>query len=171
MLDYEIVKYPNPALRKKAKEVKHVSSEQREVLDQMARAMYENEAVGLAAEQVNKDIRLAVIDARDSHGLLKLVNPEIVRTQGAEVMEEGCLSLPGVTVEVRRAEKIKVRAKNERGEEIIFELEGLIARVFQHEIDHLNGKVIIDYLNPIKRAFILVKYFLKKCLRETKKKK
>lgn len=158
---FEIVKYPKSILRKKGKEVDHISAEQREILDRMAKTMYENEAVGVAAQQVDMDSKLAVVDARDNHGLLKLVNPVILKKEGTEIMEESCLSLPGITVKVPRAKKIKVKAKDERGEDITFEVEDLLARIFQHEIDHLNGKVIIDYLNPAKKMFVCLKLYIK----------
>ena len=158
---FEIVKYPSSILRKKAKEVEHISAEQREILDKMAQTMYENEAVGVAAEQVDLDMKLIVIDARDKHGLLKLINPEIIEKEGIEYMNEQCLSCPGVAVRVPRARKVKVKAKNERGEDVTFEVNGLLARIFQHEIDHLNGRIIIDYLNPVKRLFVYFRFYLK----------
>ena len=159
---FKIITYPNPILRKKAEVIEHLSGKQREILDKMVQTMYENKAVGIAAQQVDMDIRLAVIDAGNSYGLLKLVNPIIVEKKGREYMEEACLSLPGITVNVPRAKKIKVKAKNERGEDITFEVDGFIARIFQHEIDHLDGKVIIDYLYPIKKLFVLLRFHLKR---------
>lgn len=169
MSTFKIITYPNPVLRKKAEVIEHLSGKQREILDKMVQTMHENEAVGVAAQQVDVDIRLAVINAGSSYGLLKLVNPVIVEKEGREYMEEGCLSLPGITVNVPRAKKIKVKAKNERGEEITFEVDGFISRIFQHEIDHLDGKVIIDYLCPIKKLFVLFKFYLKRLFKKFRK--
>ncbi len=163
MAVYDIVKYPAVILRKKAKTVKDISSYQREFLDNMVETMYNDEVtVGLAAQQVNLDTKLIVIDARDEKGLIKLINPVIKHREGRlVVMEEGCMSLPGVTVNVIRSPKVVIEAKNERGQPINIEAEGFLARVLQHEIDHLNGKLIIDYLNPAKKALLAISYRLK----------
>ena len=166
MPSFEIMTYPNPILRKKAKDVQNISSDQREILDRMSETMYQNEAVGLAAEQINLDTKLIVVDARDKRGLMKLINPVIKNKEDIEYMEEGCLSLPGMSVLVPRAKKITIEAKNERGENITIDAEGFLARVLQHEIDHLNGKVIMDYLNPLKKSFLLFKYHLKRFIKK-----
>jgi peptide deformylase len=168
MKGYKIVKFPNSVLRKKAKPVEYISSEQRKILDKMAKTMYEQEAVGVAAQQVGLTTKLAVVDARDRYGLIKLVNPTIIEKEGTQIATEGCLSLPGIAVDVPRAEKIKVKAKDERGQDVTFDLEGLVARVFQHEIDHLNGKVIIDYFNPLKKMYVLFKLHLANLFKKAK---
>jgi peptide deformylase len=164
MAVYKIVKYPAVILRKKAKTVKDISAPQRELLDNMVETMYSDEVtVGLAAQQVNLDIKLIVIDARDKVGLIKLINPVIKSKEGELVsMEEGCMSLPGITVPVLRSPKVVVEAKNERGQSVNIEAEGFLARVLQHEIDHLKGKLIIDYLHPAKKALFNINYRLKK---------
>ena len=166
MAIYDIVKYPAAILRKKAKAVKDISGYQRDLLDSMVETMYNDEVtVGLAAQQVNLDIRLIVIDARDKVGLIKLINPVIKRVEGELVsMDEGCMSLPGITVSVFRSPKVVVEAKNERGQLIEIETEGFLARVLQHEIDHLNGKLIIDYLSLVKKALFSINYKLKRKL-------
>lgn len=164
MAIYEIVKYPAAILRQKAKLVEDISGYQRELLENMTETMYSDEvAVGLAAQQVNLDTKLVVIDARDKRGLIKLINPIITYKSQEQVnLEEGCMSLPGITVPVMRSENVVVEAKNERGQGVKIEAEGFLARVLQHEIDHLNGKLIIDYLSPAKKALLNLKYKLKK---------
>ncbi|MCK4519085.1 MAG: peptide deformylase [Candidatus Omnitrophica bacterium] len=161
---YKIVTYPAPILRIKAKVVKSVSAGQREFLMNMAETMYDNKVtVGLAAEQVSLDEKLVVVDARDKNGLIKLINPVIKEKKGKIVlMEEGCMSMPGISVTVPRSEKVTVEAKDERGRAIILEADGFLARVIQHEIDHLDGKLIIDYLNPAKKLLVESKYRIKK---------
>ena len=166
MAIYDIIKYPAAILRKKAKTVHDISNYQRELLDNMVETMYNDEVtVGLAAQQVNLDIKLIVIDARDKAGLMKLINPVIKCKKGELVsMEEGCMSLPGITVPVVRSSEVVVETKNERGQLVEIEAEGFLARVLQHEIDHLNGKLIIDYLNPAKKALFSINYMLKRKL-------
>ena len=119
------------------------------MLDEMARAMYLSQGVGLAAVQVGIDRQLAVVDTGE--GLIKMVNPAIVKREGVETQEEGCLSCPDACVKVRRAKKIVVSYLNEEGVVAELKAEGLLARAIQHEIDHLCGTLIIDYLSPIKK--------------------
>ncbi|MCK5305970.1 MAG: peptide deformylase [Candidatus Omnitrophica bacterium] len=161
---YKIVTYPAPILRIKARIVQSISASQRVFLINMAETMYDNKvAVGLAAEQVSLDEKLVVIDVCDKNGLIKLINPRIKEKKGETIlMEEGCMSMPGISVVVPRAEKVKVEAKDERGRAIILEADGFLARVIQHEIDHLNGKLIIDYLSPAKKLLVESKYRVKK---------
>lgn len=147
----EITCLPSPILRKKSAKVLNVSDEDRRMLDEMAKTMYLKGGVGLAACQVGIDKQLVVIDIGD--GLIKLVNPVIVKKEGCETQEEGCLSVPEATVKVKRAKKVAVEYLNEKGEVIRMAANGLLARVVQHELDHLSGKLIIDYLSPIKRLF------------------
>lgn len=147
----EIVCLPNPTLRKKAVKVLKISGEEKKILDEMAETMYLKGGVGLAACQVGIDKQLVVVDIGD--GLLKLVNPVIIKKEGSETLEEGCLSVPEAVIKVKRAKKITVEYLNEKGEAMTMTAEGLLARVIQHEIDHLLGKLIVDYLSPIKKLF------------------
>jgi len=130
-------------LRKTCVEVKEVNASHREILSEMARLMYDFSGVGLAASQVGIDQALIVVDT--GTGLYKLINPKIVRREGTQVMEEGCLSIPRIGVKVKRAQRVIVDALDENGKSVVIEAEDLLACVFQHEIDHLNGKLIIDY--------------------------
>lgn len=152
MPSLKIVKFPNPILRKKAAHVKKVGKAEKEILSDMAETMYLNHGVGLAANQVGIDKQCAVIDVGE--GLLKLINPVITRKSGMDAMEEGCLSVPETCISVKRALKISVDFMDEDGRVSRIEAEGLLARAIQHEIDHLSGVLIIDYLNPIKRLFV-----------------
>ncbi|MCM8799822.1 MAG: peptide deformylase [Candidatus Omnitrophica bacterium] len=150
--------YPDNILRKKASLVRSVDNEIKDILKQMSEIMYEHKGVGLAANQVGLNISLLVADPGDH--LYKLVNPKIIYKEGNEVMEEGCLSLPNLCVKIKRAKKIIVKALDEKGNSITMEADNLLSRILQHEIDHLNGKLIIDYLPLFKR--ILVKRKLKR---------
>lgn len=152
MLELAIKKFPDPVLRKKAASVNKITRSERSMLDDMARAMYLSQGVGLAALQVGIDKQLAVIDIGD--GLIKMVNPVIVRREGSQTQEEGCLSCPGATVKVRRSKKVTVNFLNEDGDLMELKAEGLLARAVQHELDHLSGKLIIDYLGPIKKILV-----------------
>ncbi|MFH1202115.1 MAG: peptide deformylase [Candidatus Omnitrophota bacterium] len=149
MEDLKIYIYPEPVLRKKSKPVKKFTTQVRELLDKMLELMYESKGVGLAAPQVGEDLCLIVVDA--GNGPLKLCNPVILKRQGATFMEEGCLSLPEIIINLRRAKKIRVSAINEEGKDIVFDAEDVLARVIQHEIDHLDGRLLIDYLPWHKR--------------------
>jgi len=152
MPDLEIKKYPESVLKSKARKVGKVTDAERNILKDMAKAMYLNSGVGLAAPQVGIDRQFVVIDV--GNGLVNLINPLIVKKRGCDCMEEGCLSVPGVSVKIKRAKEISVRSLNENGDDVSFEASGLFARAIQHEIDHLNGKLIIDYLNPLKRLLL-----------------
>lgn len=147
----EIVCIPNPCLRKKTCKVLKLSDDVRRILADMARTMYLNGGVGLAACQVGIDKQLAVIDIGD--GLIKLINPAIIKKEGCETLEEGCLSVPDAAIRIKRAKKVTVEYLDENGEELKLVARGLLARVLQHEIDHLMGKLIVDYLSPIKKLF------------------
>lgn len=144
----EIKKYGDPVLKKSAEKVETVDDDIRTILSDMAETMYEAPGVGLAAPQIGIGKRLVVIDV---DGILrKIVNPVILEySQDIENSEEGCLSVPGVYEKVKRAKKITVKYKNENGEEVIEEAEGLLARAFQHELDHLDGVLFVDKLSPI----------------------
>ncbi|HLN61248.1 MAG TPA: peptide deformylase [Symbiobacteriaceae bacterium] len=141
----EIVKDPAPVLRKKAKPVTKVNASIRQLLDDMAETMYKAPGVGLAAPQVGVSKRIIVIDPHDeTTGLLQLINPEIVHQEGWVQGTEGCLSVPGYVGEVYRYEKVKVVALDRNGRKVYFDAEGWLARIFQHEIDHLDGIMYTD---------------------------
>jgi len=148
----KIRKYPDPCLRKVCREVDVIDSEIQRLLDDMAMTMYAVQGVGLAAPQIGLDIRLAVIDT--GKGLLKLVNPTVLKESGASTLEEGCLSIPGRYVKVKRKAELTVRAQDENGRERLIRAKGLLAHAFGQEIDHLNGKLIIDYLPFYRKMFI-----------------
>ena len=145
----EIKRFPDPALRKKSEDVKSIGNDEKKALADMAETMYLKGGVGLAAVQVGIHRKMVVIDIGD--GLRKMINPVISKKVGSITQEEGCLSVPEKCVNVKRAKKIVVDYLNEDGQAIRVLAEGLLARVIQHEIDHLFGKLIIDYLNPLKK--------------------
>lgn len=151
MLD--IVKYPDPLLRRNAEPVNEVDDSIREFVEDMTEAMYVYDGVGLAAPQVGRSVRIILVDAGD--GLNVVINPEILeQSEEKESVEEGCLSLPDIQVEVSRSIKVTLEGLNEKGEKLHIEAEGLLARALQHEIDHLNGKLIIDHASSIQRALL-----------------
>jgi peptide deformylase len=147
----DIKKYPDPCLRVKCREVEVIDSEIKRLLDDMAMTMYAVNGVGLAAPQVGLDIRIICIDI--GKGLLKLVNPKIVRSEGVSVLEEGCLSVPNTYVRVKRKRKLVVSALDHNSKPQLITAEGLLAHAFGQEIDHINGKLIIDYMPFYKRVF------------------
>jgi peptide deformylase len=151
MASLPIKKLPNSVLRKKARAVGEVTDAERKTLADMAETMYLNNGVGLAAQQVGIDKQLAVVDAGD--GLMKMINPCIVKREGTVSQEEGCLSVPELSVKVKRSAKITAEFLNENGEVLRITADGLLARVIQHELDHLNGKLIVDYLGPLRKLF------------------
>jgi len=133
----------DPVLTAGVKEVSKVTDKHRDILSTMARLMYETSGIGLAAPQVGISEAMIVVDA--GTGLYKLLNPKITFREGTQEMEEGCLSVPGIGVRVKRAKKVIVEAIDESGKPVKIEAEDLLACVFQHELDHLDGKLIIDY--------------------------
>jgi len=133
-------------LRNGVKPVEKITESHRKMLSQMARLMYSIDGVGLAAPQVGINESMIVVDPRDGTGLYKLVNPKIIKKEGQQDSEEGCLSVPGVGVKVKRAKRVVLEAQDETGKNLIIEAEGFLANIFQHELDHLNGKLIVDYL-------------------------
>lgn len=162
----KILQYPDARLHKAARRVEHIDDATRKLVRDMAETMYAAPGVGLAATQVDVHEQVIVLDISETHNQLKvLINPEIIVSSGEEECEEGCLSVPGIYEMVRRAEKITVRALNEKGEPFTLEAEGLLAVCVQHEIDHLRGKVFVEYLSQLKQTRIRAK--LKKRLRET----
>lgn len=152
----EIKKYPESVLKKKAAPVSSFDSELQRLIDDMIETMYAAHGVGLAAPQVGVSQRLAVIDVssrEEESPLLVLINPEIVEAAGEIDFEEGCLSFPEYTTKIRRSARVKVRAKDREGRGFELETGGLLAIALQHEIDHLDGILLIDRISPIKREF------------------
>lgn len=147
-----ILRYPDPRLHKKAAPVLEVTEAIRKLVADMAETMYEAPGIGLAATQVDVHKRVVVIDvSEDRSSLLALINPEIVARAGEQVCEEGCLSVPGIYDKVTRSERVTVRALNLQGESVELEAEGMLAVCIQHEIDHLDGKVFVEYLSALKQ--------------------
>lgn len=150
-----ILEFPDERLRKTATPVEAVDESVRRLIDDMLETMYAAPGVGLAANQVNVQKRVIVIDvSEEKNAPLCLVNPELLEKQGAEEMDEGCLSVPGIFEKVSRAEKVKVRALDREGNPFELEAEGLLAVCVQHEMDHLEGKLFVDYLSPLKRQLV-----------------
>ncbi|HRQ56323.1 MAG TPA: peptide deformylase [Azoarcus taiwanensis] len=146
-----ILRYPDPRLHLKAKPVKQVDDEIRRLVDDMAETMYEAPGIGLAAIQVNVQKRVIVIDvSEDKSSLMALINPVIVERRGEQTCEEGCLSVPGIYEKVTRAEEVTVEALDRDGQAFRIEADGLLAVCIQHEIDHLDGKVFVEYLSSLK---------------------
>jgi peptide deformylase len=149
----KIVVNRNPILRKTSKRVEQITSQDKQVSEQMLELMYEKKGIGLAAVQVGILKQIITIDIGD--GPIILINPVIIKKKGRKVaMEEGCLSLPGITVKVYRPAQVVLEADTISGEKIKIETSDLLARVVQHEIDHLNGRLIIDYLPWHKRIVL-----------------
>ena len=148
----KILHYPDPRLRRQALPVDTVDDEIRTLIDDMAETMYQAPGMGLAAPQIDVSKRILVIDISEARNDLRvLVNPELLTQEGEQTMEEGCLSVPGVYEEVTRAEKVTVRALGRDGKPFELEADGLLATCVQHEIDHLNGKLFVDYLSRFKQ--------------------
>ncbi len=155
MATLNILRFPDPRLRSRAKSVQQVNDSVRQLLDDMLETMYEAPGIGLAAIQVNDPRRVVVIDISDDHDdPLYLINPEILEKSGEEEMEEGCLSVPGFYEKVQRAERVRVRALDREGNPLEMDVDGLLAVCIQHEIDHLEGKLFVDYLSNLKRQRI-----------------
>jgi peptide deformylase len=151
----EILCFPDERLRKKARRVEQLTNKHQQLLDDMLETMYAAPGIGLAATQVNVHEQLIIIDISDSRDQpLFLINPKIISKSGAEKMEEGCLSVPETYAEVHRAESIEVKYQDRRGSEQQLETTGLLAVCIQHEIDHLQGKLFVDYLSRLKRIRI-----------------
>jgi peptide deformylase len=150
-----ILHYPDPRLRRVAKPVEAVDEALRKLVEDMAETMYKAPGIGLAAVQVNVAKRVVVIDISETRDALQVfINPEIVARDGSQVLEEGCLSVPGIYDEVERAAHVRVRALDRDGNPFEKDAEGLLATCIQHEIDHLDGKVFVDYLSRMKQARI-----------------
>jgi peptide deformylase len=152
MFDLRLHKYGDPILREKAKWVEKIGSEERDLFSYMVKIMSKNEGIGLAAPQVGIDKKIIIADTGKE--LLKLINPQILEKEGEDSLSEGCLSLPEIFVPVNRANKIKIEGLNEDKKLVRLTIEGFLARILQHEIDHLNGVLIIDYASSIEKEKI-----------------
>jgi peptide deformylase len=154
----EILVYPDERLHTVAKKVEAVTPEIRQLVNDMAETMYAAPGVGLAATQVDVHLRVIVIDESEDRGSLKIfINPEIIEGTGTAEREEGCLSVPGIYDKVKRFAHIKVRALNREGEPFVQEANELLAVCIQHEMDHLEGKVFVEYLSQLKQNRIKTK--------------
>jgi len=157
----EIKKYPDKILKEKTVSIETLNDNIQRLIDDMVETMYAARGVGLAANQVGVPRRLCVIDTsirEEKSPLVVLVNPAIIEKEGVEEAEEGCLSIPGYIPTIKRSAKIFVRGLNREGKPIEIEATGLLARALQHEIDHLDGILIIDRISPIKRQFFKKRY-------------
>jgi peptide deformylase len=151
MATLKIIEAGAPILKETAKPVEHITKHIKKLLDDMAETMYAAEGVGLAGPQVNESLQLVVLD--DGNGLIELINPEIIeRSEETDDGDEGCLSVPGYYGTVKRYHRIKVKALNRRGKTVIYEPEGFLARIFQHEIDHLYGTLFIEKAENLRRV-------------------
>ncbi|MBL79939.1 MAG: peptide deformylase [Nitrosomonadaceae bacterium] len=153
-----ILRYPDERLHKVATQVSEVTDEIRTLVHNMTETMYAAPGIGLAATQVNVHQCVIVVDVSDSQNELQvLINPEIISSSGVSDNEEGCLSVPGVFAKVCRAHSISVKAVDINGQTYVLEASGLLAVCIQHEMDHLLGKVFVEYLSPLKQKRILTK--------------
>lgn len=143
---YQIVCIGDPILREKAVEVKRFNENLHQLLDDMAETLYAADGVGLAAPQIGISKQVVVVDIGDEHGLIELINPKIIVSEGVEEDVEGCLSVPGKSGIVKRAKKVTVAAQDRNGKPFTIKGEDLLARAFQHEIDHLRGVLYVDIM-------------------------
>lgn len=166
MAKLPILEFPDPRLRTVAKPVEQVDDALRALVDDMFETMYAAPGIGLAATQVDVHQRLLVLDvSEDQSRPMVFINPEILSADGHQVYQEGCLSVPGIYADVKRANSVRVKALDRDGKEFEIEADGLLAVCIQHEMDHLAGKVFVDYLSPLKREQVRKK--LAKQQRET----
>ncbi len=166
MAKLKILRFPDARLRTKAKPVAEVTDKTREFLDDMLETMYDAPGIGLASTQVNVHKQIVVIDvSEEKDEPYCFINPVITHKEGEEVCEEGCLSVPEYYAEVSRAEKVTVEALDRDGKTFTLDADGLLAVCIQHELDHLKGKLFVDYLSPLKQ-----KRLLKKIEKQTKQK-
>jgi len=162
----KILHFPNPKLRHIAKSIDHVDTEIKRLVDDMFETMYEDNGIGLAATQLGIDLRVFVVDVNmDRKQQLTFINPIITEKSGEQKCPEGCLSLPGIYAEVKRADKIKIEALNRDGKPFTMQADGLLSACIQHELDHLDGKLFIDYLSSLRKQLITKK--LKKLRKRT----
>jgi peptide deformylase len=154
----EVLCFPDKRLRTIAKPVEQITDELKKTAENMIETMYDEEGVGLAATQINFHRRLVVIDVSEQRNQpMVIINPIIVESSGEEVSEEGCLSVPETNAEVKRAEFVTLEYMDIEGKQQVLKADGLLAVCIQHEIDHLNGKLFIDYLSPLKQKRIKTK--------------
>jgi len=159
MAKLNILRFPDPRLRTKAKPVSEVTDKTRKFLEDMLETMYDAPGIGLASTQVNVHKQIVVIDvSEEKNEPYCFINPVITKEDGEEVCEEGCLSVPEYFAEVSRAEKITVEALDRDGKKFELEAEGLLAVCIQHELDHLKGKLFVDYLSPLKQKRLRKKF-------------
>ena len=151
----DVLSFPDERLRTVAKPVEEVNDEIKQLVSDMFETMKDENGIGLAATQVNRHVQVVVLDvSEDQNEPRVFINPEIIRKDGSTISEEGCLSVPGNYAKVERAEAITVKALDQNGESFELDAEGLLAICIQHELDHLKGKLFIDYLSPLKRQRI-----------------
>jgi peptide deformylase len=162
-----VVYLPDHRLREPTKTITTFDAELKALIEDMYETMYHENGIGLAAPQIGLSLKVAVIDVSEQRNeKFCIINPEIIHTEGEDLPGEGCLSVPGVYDKAPRALKVTVRAQDENGKTFEREADGLLAHCFQHEIDHLNGKLFVDYLSPLKRQMARKK--LEKYLRQKK---
>ncbi|HEX7915394.1 peptide deformylase [Rudaea sp.] len=150
-----ILEYPDPRLRTKAQPVTVFDAALQALIDDMFATMYEAPGIGLAASQVNVHRQLLVLDvSEEKNAPMVLINPKIVASEGSQTYQEGCLSVPGIFADVDRADRITVESLDRHGNAQNFEADGLLAVCIQHEMDHLIGKLFVDYLSPLKRELV-----------------
>jgi len=150
-----IIEFPDPRLRTVARPVKEVDTRIRQLVEDMFETMYEAPGIGLAATQVDVHEQLLVLDvSEDKSAPMVFINPQILSSEGSQVYQEGCLSVPGIYADVKRANSVVVRALDRDGASFELAAEGLLAVCIQHEMDHLAGKVFVDYLSPLKRELV-----------------
>lgn len=152
-----ILNYPAEVLREPAEPVTEITAEIRKLVEDMAETMYDAPGVGLAANQVGVKLRIFIIDIADEEepsDLKVFINPELLEKDGTQIFQEGCLSFPGITEEIKRAQTVRVRAQNLDGEVFELEADGLLAVAIQHEHDHLDGVLMIDKVNAVKRKLM-----------------
>ena len=150
-----ILRFPDDRLRTKAKPVAKVTDKHRTLINNMLETMYDAPGIGLAATQVNFHERILVIDiSEEKNEPIVLINPELLEKEGDQEFDEGCLSVPGIYETLHRAEKVRVKALNQKGESFEMDAHGLLAVCIQHEMDHLEGKLFVDYLSQLKKQRI-----------------
>jgi len=155
MAKLTILEFPDPRLRTKAVPVTVFDAALKQLSEDMLETMYEAPGIGLAATQVNVHRQLLVLDvSEEKNQPMVLVNPKITAKEGTQVYQEGCLSVPGIFADVERADRIHVEAQDAEGNALSFDADGLLAVCIQHEMDHLAGKLFVDYLSPLKRELV-----------------
>lgn len=158
MTVHKVIFLPDPRLRAPTQTIEVFDDELRRLVDDMIETMYASDGIGLAAPQIGISKKIAVIDiSKERNKPFCIINPEILEKEGEELMDEGCLSVPGAYDKAPRALKVKVRAFDRNGKSFEIEGDGLLAHCLQHEIDHLYGKLYVDYLSPLKRNLAMRK--------------